>query len=145
MKKGLEARLVSRENKQFISLERENKRKTEPYQEYYKLDEEATVCLILQDNQAIACGAFRVRDEEQAELIRLYVKPEFRNKGHARQILDTLELHAMFQGCTHMLAALEKNEKATRNLYQSLAYQQTKAWKPFVGDKKILCVSKELV
>ena len=41
MKKGLEARLVSRENKQFISLERENKRKTEPYQEYYKLDEEA--------------------------------------------------------------------------------------------------------
>lgn len=145
MKKGLEARLVSAANKQFQGLERENKSQTGAYQEHYKLDGEATVCLLLWDNQAIACGAFRLIDEERAELLRLYVKPEHRKKGHAKQILDTLELQAMFQGCTNMVLAVGKNAKEARNLYKSLEYRDVQAWAPFAGDGKIICLSKELV
>lgn len=145
MKKGLEARLVSAANKQFQGLERENKSQTGAYQEHYKLDDEATVCLLLRDNQAIACGAFRLMDEERAELLRLYVKPEHRKKGHAKQILDALELQAMFQGCTNMVLAVGKNAKEARNLYQSLEYRDVRAWAPFAGNGKIICLSKELV
>lgn len=145
MKKGLEARLVSPVNKQFLGLERENKSQTGSYQEYYRLDDEAIVCLILRDNQAIACGAFRLKDEERAELVRLYVKPEYRKKGHARQLLDTLELQVMFQGCTHLVLAVGKGAKEARALYRSLEYRETQAWEPFAGDGKMVCLSKELV
>ena len=145
MKKGLEARLVSGDNKLFLALERENKGIPAAYRDYYKLDGEATVCRILQDKQAIACAAFRVMDEERAELLRLYVKPEHRKKGLARQLLDTLELQAMFQGCTHLVLAVEKSAKQVLNLYKSLEYRESKAWPPFVGDGKMLCLSKELV
>ena len=145
MKKGLEARLVSGDNKQFLALERENKAVPRACQDYYKLDGEATVCLIVQDKQAIACAAFRVMDEERAELVRLYVKPEYRRKGLARQLLDTLELQAMFQGCTHLVLAVEKSAKEAWTLYKSLEYRESKAWSPFVGDGKMLCLSKELL
>lgn len=145
MKKGLEARLVSGDNKLFLALERENKGIPGAYRDYYKLDGEATVCLIVQDKQAIACAAFRVMDEERAELLRLYVKPEHRKKGLARQLLDTLELQAMFQGCTHLVLAVEKNAKPVQKMYRSLEYRESKPWPPFAGDGKMLCLSKELV
>ena len=143
MAKGLEARLVSGQNKQFQMLDRECGSKG-VYGAYLKAGAEDTVCLILQDGQAVACGVFREVDEERAELTRLYVKPEFRRRGYARHLLDTLETQAIFQGFGVLCAAVEKNSKELQTLLRSMEYQPEKAWKPALQGVPFVVLGKQL-
>ena len=57
------------------------------------------VCVLFSGGQAVGCGAFQIIRDETAELKQLYVRPECRRRGYARQLLEVLELQAMFQGC----------------------------------------------
>ena len=143
MAKGLEARLVSGQNKQFQGLDRECGLKG-VYGEYLKAGAEDMVCLILRDGQAVACGVLREVDEERAELTRLYVKPEFRRKGYARQLLDTLETQAMFQGFGAVCVAVEKNQKELQTLLRSMEYQPEKGWKPELSGVSFVVLGKQL-
>lgn len=91
-----------------------------------------------------ACGAIQPLDEDTAELKRVYVLPEFRRRGLARQVAEQLELQALFHGYQFMVLETGRAMPEAVALYTKLGYQETKPWGPFAGDELCLCMKKEL-
>ncbi|MBQ1027901.1 GNAT family N-acetyltransferase [Micromonospora sp. C95] len=48
--------------------------------------------------RAVACGGMRVRDDDTGELAQLYVRPAYRRRGVARQLVAALEELAYQRG-----------------------------------------------
>ncbi len=63
-----------------------------------------TGCLLLvyENDQAIACAAYRKIGEGVCELKRMYIKPNYRGKGIGQQLLDLLCDRAKLNGYTTM-------------------------------------------
>ncbi len=61
------------------------------YRPYNTLEKIEAACLLIVDGTPAACGAIQTLDEDTAELKRVYVLPEFRRRGLARQVVEQLE------------------------------------------------------
>ena len=62
------------------------------YRPYNTLEKIEAACLLIVDGTPAACGAIQPLDEDTAELKRVYVLPEFRRRGLARQVVEQLKL-----------------------------------------------------
>ncbi len=146
MKKELEARLVSAEDKRFRQLAKEldGCLSGKMREEHRKLDSILTACVMLKDGQAVACGAIRELDESCAEVTHIYVKPEHRKNGLGKKVLETLELQALWQGylSTGLAAALSMKE--ANRLFRKCGYEQAYPWKPWAGEKFCVCMLKDM-
>lgn len=84
-------------------------------------------------------------DEETAELKLIYVRPEQRRKGYARQMIEALELQVLFQGYMHMVLAVARNTPETALFRRVLGYRETTPWGTFAEAKAWVCMKKELM
>ena len=148
----LELRLVESGNKNFRALVRaldgeqverfgESARKYQPSGEEEAFER---ACLLIREGRAVACGAFRKLDGETAELKRIYVRPDCRRRGYARQMVEQLELQALFGGYLRMAVATGRKMPEALALYAGLGYREAPAWGDFVGDRACVCMAKEL-
>lgn len=88
------------------------------------LDDIRQACLLLRDGQVVACGAFRAMEEGTAELNRVYVRPEHRRRGCARQVVEVLELQALFQGFGRMVMEIGRDIPEAISLYRKMGYRE---------------------
>lgn len=114
------------------------------YRQYNGLDGLEQVCLCMEEGKAVACGAFQRLDEDAAELKRVYVLPAYRRRGIARQLVEVLELQALFAGYTRMALETGREMPEAISLYTALGYRETAPWGPFVGDGLCVCMEKTL-
>lgn len=150
--KGLELRLVPAEDKRFRQLVRELDEdliarfgdSARAYQQYNGLEHIVTACVVIKNGQAVACGAFQELTEDTAELKRIFVKPEFRGKGLGRQVVEALELQALWQGYLYTALSTGRGMKQAISLYRRLGYKDSEPWGPYVGDRACICLSKEI-
>ena len=96
------------------------------------------------DGTPAACGAIQPLDGDTAELKRVYVLPEFRRRGLARQVVEQLELQALFHGYQFIALETGRAMPEAAALYTKLGYRETEPWGPFAGDPLCLCMKKEL-
>ena len=108
------------------------------------LEKIEAACLLLVDGTPAACGAIQPLDGDTAELKRVYVLPEFRRRGLARQVVEQLELQALFHGYQFMALETGRAMPEAAALYTKLGYRETGPWGPFAGDPLCLCMKKEL-
>jgi putative acetyltransferase len=73
------------------------------------------------DDRAIGCGAVVLADG-CGEVKRLYVRPEGRGKGAARQIMDTLESAACARGCRTLMLETGPYQPEALAFYASQGY-----------------------
>lgn len=76
------------------------------------------------DGVAVCCGGIKRLDAETCEIKRMYVVPEARGRGVARELLAALEVCGRAHGYT--LARLDSGPKqpAAQHLYESAGYAQ---------------------
>ena len=103
------------------------------YRPYNTLEKIEAACLLIVDGTPAACGAIQPLDEDTAELKRVYVLPEFRRRGLARQVVEQLELQALFHGYQFMALETGRAMPEAVALYTKLGYRETKPWGPFAG------------
>ena len=60
---------------------------------------DAAYLVAVVDGRAVACGAWQSLPDGTAELAQLYVRPAFRGRGIARQLVVALEEEALAAGC----------------------------------------------
>jgi GNAT superfamily N-acetyltransferase len=74
--------------------------------------------------RAVGCGGFKRLDDRTAEIKRMYVAPEMRGRGIARNILVRLEQEAREAG--YALARLDTGDKQPEalHLYRSAGYRE---------------------
>ena len=114
------------------------------YQPYNTLEKIEAACLLLLDGTPAACGAIQPLDKDTAEIKRVYALPEFRRRGLARQVVEQLELQALFHGYRFMALETGRAMPEAIGLYTKLGYRETEPWGPFAGDSLCICMKKEL-
>ncbi|GAA4713874.1 GNAT family N-acetyltransferase [Phytohabitans rumicis] len=74
------------------------------------------------DGRAIACGGLRALDAQTGEITRVYVRPAFRGRGIARQLLAALEEMALGAGHTVLRMEMGADQSAAVALSRSAGY-----------------------
>jgi ribosomal protein S18 acetylase RimI-like enzyme len=85
--------------------------------------------VLLADGAAAGCVALRRIDQETCEMKRLFVRPEGRRSGLGRALAEAVIAHARARGYERMLLDTLPSMTAARNLYASLGFRETDAYR----------------
>ncbi|CAM4359637.1 GNAT family N-acetyltransferase [Flavobacterium terrigena] len=100
------------------------------------------VLVVYENSEVVGCGAFKKFDENTAEIKRMFVHPNHRNKGIARFVLNELENWANEFGFTSFI--LETSPKLTSAiaLYEKTGYQFIQNYGQYIGVENSVCMKK---
>ena len=106
--------------------------------------DDAAYMVAVVDGRAVACGSWQAMGPGTAELKRMYVRPAFRGRGIARQMIVAIEEEAL--AADRPVVRLETGSymPAAIALYQSSGYHQIPAYGPYVGNPFSVCFEKRL-
>lgn len=96
------------------------------------------------NGRAVACGAWQPLDEGVAELDRMYVRPAFRGRGLARQMIVAIEEEALAAGRAVIRLQTGTCLSAAIAFYQSSGYRQIPSFGRYAGNPHSLCFEKRL-
>ena len=77
------------------------------------------------DGQPAGCIALRPIDAEVGEVKRLYVRPEFRGRGLAKRLAETVLIEGFNNGYLRIVLDTLASMTAARKLYESLGFKET--------------------
>ncbi|MEU2613567.1 GNAT family N-acetyltransferase [Micromonospora sp. NPDC007271] len=95
--------------------------------------------------RAVGCGGIQALDADTGELKRMYVRPAYRGRGIARQLLAALEELAYQQGHTTVCLETGTYLPAAIALYRSCGYQPVPVYGEYVGNPYSVCFAKRLL
>lgn len=113
------------------------------YEPYNKVVDIDTVVVAYSDNVPVGCGCFKSHEDRTAEIKRMYVDVNYRQRGIAKQILHELENWAIALGYTN--AVLETGEKQPESiaLYEKAGYQFIANYEPYMDMVESVCMRKQ--
>ncbi|MEH1168199.1 GNAT family N-acetyltransferase [Micromonospora sp. CPCC 205539] len=99
---------------------------------------------VVVNGRAVACGGLQSVDSATGEVKRMYVRPAYRGRGIARQLLAALEELAFRQG--HSMVCLETGTylPAAVGLYTSSGYDPIPVYGEYVDNPYSVCFAKRL-
>ena len=107
-------------------------------------DDDVAYLVAALDGRAVACGAWRALTVEVAELRRMYVRPAFRGRGIARQLIVAIEEEALAADRPVIRLETGRHLPAAIALYQSSGYRQIPAYGEYAGNPYSVCFEKRL-
>lgn len=97
------------------------------------------------DGQPVACGSFRPVDGgDLAEIMRMFVKKEFRRKGIARKLLAFLEASARDLAFAEVCLEAGIRQPEALGLYRSAGYKEIPPFGIYVENPLSVCFKKPL-
>ncbi|MER5703950.1 GNAT family N-acetyltransferase [Micromonospora sp. NPDC002296] len=95
-------------------------------------------------DRAVACGGIQELDPRTGELKRMYVRPAYRGRGIARQLLAVLEELAFQQGYAEIRLETGSYLPAAIGLYTSCGYAPIPVFGEYVANPYSRCFAKRL-
>ena len=114
------------------------------YAPHNAVDHIATVVVVVDGSRPIGCGCFKPRAPGTVELKRMFVMPEVRGRGVARQIVEALEQWARELGSTAMVLETGNNQPEAVALYTRQGFVQVARFAPYVDMPTSICMHKTL-
>lgn len=102
------------------------------------------VVIAYKRQKPIGCGAFRRMSEDNIEIKRMYVNPDYRSSGVGSLILNELEGWATEDGYNSSLLETGKNQPEAIRFYRKHAYSEIPNYPPYDNMPDSICMSKEL-
>ena len=96
------------------------------------------------DGRAVACGAWQPLEPGVAELKRMYVRPAYRGRGIARQLVVALEEEAFAAGRPVLRLETGTYLTAAIALYESSGYRRIPVYGEYAGNPFSVCYEKRL-
>ena len=94
--------------------------------------------------EAAASGALRRHDARSAELMRVYVRPDYRCRGLGAHLVSGLEREAKRLGFTRTVLLTGLDMPAALALYSRLGYTRIENFGPMQDDPLCVCFEKHL-
>jgi GNAT superfamily N-acetyltransferase len=107
-------------------------------------DDDSAYLVAAIDGRAVACAAWRPLGTGVAELGRMYVRPAFRGRGIARQLIVAVEEEALAAGRPVIRLDTTRPLEAAIGLYLSSGYRPIPAYGEYAGNPDRLCFEKTL-
>ncbi|NEU07699.1 GNAT family N-acetyltransferase [Flavihumibacter sp. R14] len=114
------------------------------YAQYNKLDKIHHVVVAYDNRKAAGCGAIKTFTSNTAEVKRMYVHPDNRQKGIASLILAELEQWARELKFDNCILETGKRQAEAINLYQKMDYQVIENYGQYSGVENSVCMKKSL-
>ena len=92
----------------------------------------------------VACGCFKVIDNQTVEIKRMYVSDDCRRNGLSRLVLQSLENWSLELGYTKAILETGKGQPEAIELYHKSGYQITDNYGPYIGFENSVCMKKVL-
>lgn len=113
------------------------------YVQFNKTDDLKNCILLIEDSEAVGCGAIKHFDDISMEVKRMFVKPEFRNKGYASKILESLEKWAFELGYQQTVLETGKRQEEAVSLYKK-TYEIIPNYAQYAHAENSICFRKKL-
>ncbi len=104
----------------------------------------ASYLVVVVDGRAVACGAVQGHAPGSGEIKRMYVRPAYRGRGIARQLLTALEELGAVHGYTELRLETGTYLPAAVALYTSAGYEPIPVYGEYVGNPYSVCFAKRL-
>jgi GNAT superfamily N-acetyltransferase len=96
------------------------------------------------DGRAVGCGAWQPLEPGVAELKRAYVRPAYRRRGIARQLVVALEEEALAAGYPVLRLETGRYVPAAIALYRSSGYEPIALYGEYTDNPVSVCFEKRL-
>lgn len=93
---------------------------------------------------AAACGGIQLFGDEYAELKRMYVRPQFRGRGYAKQMLEALAAHARGRGVTLLRLETGMHQREAIGLYESWGFTRRGPFGGYLDDPVSVYMERRL-
>lgn len=114
------------------------------YHQYNHVDQLQHVVVLMENEQAIGCGAIKAIEPGVMEVKRMYTLPLARGKGIASRVLTELEAWAAELGYTRCVLETGRRMTDAVSLYRSRGYQEIPNYGPYIGVDNSICFEKQL-
>lgn len=92
------------------------------YTRYTEQENIEEVWVAYLDNLPAGCIAYRKKAEHIGEVKRLFLRKEYRGKGISKELLKTMEHHAIKQGCTALFLDTRITLEPAVSLYRAVGF-----------------------
>lgn len=96
------------------------------------------------DGEAVGCGALRRLDDTTGELKRMFVEPELRGRGIAKQVLASLESTARELGISRLMLETGVYQSEAIALYTGAGFSPIPCCGEYAGTRTSVCFEKKL-
>ena len=96
------------------------------------------------DGRAVGCGALRKLDTTTAEVKRMYVEPERRGRGVAKEVLDHLEKSARDLGVKRLVLETGIYQTEAIALYRRAGFSPSRCWGEYAESITSVCFEKTI-
>jgi putative acetyltransferase len=94
--------------------------------------------------RAVGCGAVRLLDPATVEVKRMYVEPEQRGRGVAKEILTHLEAAGRELGARRSVLETGVYQDEAIGLYRRAGYREVDCWGEYASSPTSVCFEKSL-
>ncbi|MGC6285741.1 MAG: GNAT family N-acetyltransferase [Polaribacter sp.] len=114
------------------------------YNQFNGLDNISHCVVAYVDGKPAGCVAIKEFDENAMEFKRMYLRPEYRGKSIAEQIITELESWALELG--YQKTVLETGERQVEavRFYHKMGYELTLNYGQYIGMENSSCFEKQL-
>lgn len=96
------------------------------------------------DGRAVGCGALRTLDKTTAEVKRMFVEPELRGRGIAKQVLDHLEDIARQLDVQRVVLETGIYQAEAIALYRRAGFRPVRCWGEYAESLTSVCFEKRI-
>lgn len=114
------------------------------FDQFNKVNTIRQIILAYIDDIPVGCGAIKEYSNDTTEVKRMFVKPEFRNKGIARQILHALEVWARKLNFYYCILETGKGQPEAIHFYKKNGYAIIENYGQYKGVDTSVCMKKEI-
>ena len=114
------------------------------YAQFNKIDKINHVVVAYKNQEAVGCGAFKAFSAEETEIKRMFVKPEYRGQGIARNILTALETWAKELHFSACILETGKKQPEAISLYQKAGYSLIPNYGQYENVENSVCMKKNI-
>lgn len=114
------------------------------YAQYNKITHLNNCIVFYEDEEPIACGAFKPISETSMEIKRMYVIPALRNQGIATKVLMALEDWIKEMGYPKAVLETGKRQPDAIKLYTKNGYRVIENYGQYIGIENSVCFEKYL-
>lgn len=114
------------------------------YAQFNKVDAIKEVIVAYQNGTAVGCGAIKPFSATEAEVKRMFVHPDHRNRGIAAKVLNELESWATELGFAAFVLETGKKQPEAISLYQKVGYHIIPNYGQYIGVDNSVCMIKTI-
>lgn len=114
------------------------------YDQYNKRNSIHDVIVVYQGTVPIACGAFKMYDEEHAELKRIFTDISARNMGIGSELIRRLEAFAKIQGYRFCILETGRMLQSAHRMYKRAGYKEIPNFGQYIDMPDSICMEKKI-